>query len=112
MSNIFLLITSGDPRIFTDVVFPYVRNAKKNKWMDTIRVFFWGPAEKVLVSALEVKAKVMDLVELIPENVYACRECAEDYNIKDLLENLGVSVQFIGEMISNLLNEGWAQLTF
>lgn len=112
MSKIFLLITSGDPRILTDVVFPYVRNAKKHGWMDTIRVIFWGPSEKVLVSALEVKAQIIDLVDLLPENVFACQECAEDYHIKDLIEALGVNVEFIGQLISDMLKEEWLQLTF
>jgi hypothetical protein len=112
MSKLFMIISSGDPRIITDVAIPYVRNALKNKWMEKIRVFFWGPSERVLISALEVKAQVMDLVQLVSNEVYACQQCAEDYNIAEKIENLGVKVEYIGEMVSEMLKSEWIQLNF
>ncbi len=112
MTKLFLIISAADPRILTDVALPYIRNAHKNHWMDQIRVILWGPSEKTVVSTLELKAQVMDLANLLGKDLIACKQCAEDYNITDRLEKLNVSLEYVGELITNMLKDDWKQLVF
>ena len=44
--------------------------------------------------------------------VMACIGCANYCNITDELEKLGIKVIGVGEVISQLLKDGWASLTF
>ncbi|MHA1777426.1 MAG: hypothetical protein ACTSWC_11675 [Promethearchaeota archaeon] len=112
MEKVFIIIADADPRILTDVVFPYARNAIRNKWMEEIVLILWGPIQRTVVGALELKSQVMDLVETEQISVWASNQCSDDYNVSDKLRELGVTVQFIGEKVSTMLKEGWYQLSF
>lgn len=112
MDKVFILVSDADPRILTDVVFPYARNAIREHWMEEVVLILWGPIQRTVVSVLELKAEVMDLVETEKISVWACKQCSDDYKVSERLIELGVSVQFVGEKISSMLKEGWHQLTF
>ncbi|MHA1585193.1 MAG: DsrE family protein [Promethearchaeota archaeon] len=112
MNRMFIIVSNADPRIMTDVAFPYVRNASRNGWMNSIRLILWGPSQKSIVQALELKAAIMDLLKEDHVEIWACKQCSEDYQISDKLEQLGVIIKYIGEDISEMLKEGWYQLTF
>ena len=112
MANLFVIITAADPRIFTDVAIPYVRQAIKKKWWDRIRVILWGPVEKTVVSQLELKTQTMDLVNILGDDVIACQQCADDYYIGDKLTKLGVSLDSVGELVTQMLKDDWKQLIF
>lgn len=112
MANLFIIVSDADPRLLTDVTFPFLRQVKRNNWMDQIRLIFWGPSQKTIVSALELKSQVMDLCNLLPDNIYASQICADDYHIGDKLEELGVTLVEISSLVNEMLHEGWKQLTF
>jgi hypothetical protein len=44
--------------------------------------------------------------------ILACKWCADRENITDMLEGLGIKVVYVGSIISQLLEDGWASLTF
>ncbi len=111
MAKLFILLASGDPRILTDVVNIYVRNAKNKGWMEAIRIILWGPSEKVVVTQVDLKSVVMDLVSQGFE-VWACKQCADDYSVTEKLEALGVKVVEVGAPVSQMINEGWQHLSF
>ncbi len=112
MDKLFLLICDADPRILNDVAFTYARTAIKQKWMDEILLVLWGPSLTSVISTLELKAAVMDLIEMEGIQVVASQQCAEDYRVTDKLEKLGISLISVGEKITGLLKEGWHQLSF
>lgn len=112
MDQIFLIVSSGDPRIITDIAFNYARKCSVQGWMDKIVVILWGPAQKTIVSQLELKAATMDLVEDEKIQLWASQELSEDYNVAAKLEELGVIFVNAPEKISRLLKEGWHHLTF
>ena len=112
MDKIFLLVSDADPRIIIDVVFTYARNAIKRQWMDEVMVILWGPSQTTVVGTIELKAAVMEMVEMKGIQVVASEQCAEDYRVTDKLEKLGVSLISVDEKISILLKEGWHHLSF
>ncbi len=112
MDKLFIIVCDADPRIMTDVAFMYARNAIKNGWMSEVIVILWGPSQRTLVGALELKAEAMSLNEIENISVWACKECSDNYQITEKLENLDVTVKYIGEDVSNMLKEGWCQLSF
>ena len=42
----------------------------------------------------------------------ACKWCADRMKITDVLEKAGIKVVYVGPIISQLIREGWASLTF
>ena len=80
--------------------------------MDEIRVIFWGPSERVIVSTLELKSQVMGLMDLLKENLMASQQIAQDYLIEDKLESLGLNLLDVEELVIEMLQAGWKQLIF
>jgi len=86
-------------------------NAAENKWMDEVRVIIFGPAEKVAAYSQEVQERLKELQEAGVE-IMACKWCADRMNITGILEEAGIKVVYVGSIISQLLKDGLASLTF
>lgn len=89
----------------------YAVNSLKHGWMSDVKLFFFGPAEKLLLED-------PDLQELVKEfqrqerTPVACRFIAEHEGTGDGLEELGVAVEYVGEQISTLIKDGYTPLVW
>ena len=109
--KLFALISSADREVALEVGLIYPLNAAKKKWLDEVIVIFFGPSEKLAAYDIEVQGKIKELLENGIE-VIACKWCSDRMNITPLLENFGVRVEYVGSIITQLIKDGWAQLTF
>ena len=110
-SKVFIVLGSGDREVALEVGLVYPLNAAKKKWMDEVKVIIFGPAEKVAAYDLEVQERLKELQEAGIE-IMACKWCADRMNITGRLEEAGVKVVYVGTVISQLLKDGWASLSF
>jgi hypothetical protein len=110
-TKVFILLSSGDREVALEVGLVYPWNAAKNKWMDEVKVILFGPSEKLAAHDAEVQGKLKELGE-IGVAVVACKWCADRMNITARLEEAGIKVVYVGTIISQLLKDGWASLTF
>ena len=110
-TKVFVVLSSSDREVALEVGLIYPLNAAKNKWVDEVKVIIFGPSEKVAAYDTEVQEKIKDLQNAGVE-VLACKWCADRMNITSILEKAGVKVVFVGSIISQLLKDGWASLTF
>jgi len=111
VSKVFVILSSGDREVALEVGLIYPLNAAKNVWMDEVKVIIFGPSEKVVANDKEVQGRIRELLENDVE-VLACKWCADRMGITEKLEEIGVPVVYVGTIISDLLKEGWAALTF
>ena len=110
-SKVFVVVSSGDPDVALEVGLVYPLNAKKEGWMDEVKVIFFGPSEKLVAYNTQVQERIRELQEAGIE-VLACIWCAERMNITEVIEGLGVPVLSVGPIISQMLKDGWASLSF
>ena len=110
-TKVFVILSSGDREVALEVGLVYPLNAAKNKWMDEVKVIIFGPSEKVAAYDLEVQQRIRELKE-VGVDVIACKWCADRMNITGKLEEAGITVVGVGPIISQLLKDGWASLTF
>jgi len=110
-TKVFALLSSGDREVALEVGLIYPLNAAKNKWMDEVKVIIFGPSEKLAAYDSQVQEKLKELQEAGVE-VLACKWCADRMHITDILEEAGIKVVYVGSIISQLLKDGWASLTF
>jgi hypothetical protein len=110
-TRVFTILSSGDKEVALEVGLVYPLNAAKNKWMDEVKVIIFGPSEKLAAYSPEVQEKLKELQEAGVE-VMACKWCADRMNITGLLEEKGIQVVYVGPIISRLIKDGWASLTF
>lgn len=109
--SLVVLWTSGDGEVALNMAFMYTLNAKLNGWWKDVRLIVWGPSSRLLIEDMELQGKIREMKEggVILE---ACKACADNYGVSDHLEQLGVSVYYIGKQLTEYIKEGRNILTF
>jgi hypothetical protein len=110
-TKLFVIVSSADREIALEVGLVYPLNAARNKWMDDVKLIFFGPSEKTVASDAEVQSKVKEL-QAAGIEVMACKWCSDRMGITGVLEKAGIKVVYVGPIISQLIRDGWASLTF
>ncbi len=111
-SKLFVLWTSGEKEVaLKGPVFMYPMYTKSKGWWDQVRFIIWGPSGKLLVEDAEVQKNLKKLQEAGIE-VMACKWCSDQYGISEKLESMGIEVLYVGPIITEMLKDGWATLTF
>ena len=90
----------------------YAVNAVKYKWLGDVRIIFFGPSERLILSDDDEIRGNMEVIrkdDLIPT---ACADIAKDEGIEPRLLEMGIKVEYVGPIVSSLIKEGYAVLTF
>ncbi len=111
-SKLFMIITSGDSHVITDVALMYGTNATKDGRMDEVVLIFWGPAQKTILEESDLRERVKKIVKMEKMQVWACKACSDGYGVSEKLEELGITVKYVGEDVTRMLKNGWYTLTF
>jgi hypothetical protein len=103
--KLVVLWTSGDREVALKMVFMYTYNAQANAWWDDITLVVWGPSAKLLTEDRELQdymSRIMDA----GVTVKACKGCSDQYGVSEKLEELGITVLYIGKELTDYLKEG------
>lgn len=109
--KLVVLWTSGDPEVAKKMVFMYTYNAKKNGWWEDITLVVWGPSAKLLTEDKELQETIKNMDE-IGINLLACKGCADQYEVSDDLEKLGIEVKYIGVELTDFIKGDYHLVTF
>jgi len=110
-TKLFVLLSTADREVALEVGLVYPLNAAREKWLDEVKLIVFGPSEKLAAGDAEVQEKLRELDRAGVE-VIACKWCADRMKITDTLEKAGIKVAYVGPIISQLIRDGWASLTF
>ncbi len=110
-TKVFVVLSSGDREVALEVGLIYPLNAAKEKWMEEVKLIIFGPSEKLAAYDAEVQERIKELQEAGVE-VIACKWCADRMKITSTLKDADIKVAYVGSIISELLKDGWASLTF
>ncbi|MDA3860249.1 MAG: hypothetical protein PF445_03395 [Melioribacteraceae bacterium] len=89
----------------------YAKNALKHGWMEDVKIFIFGPAQKLLLEDIELQKFVKEVSEL-KETPIVCQYISErDGNSKDL-KKIGVEVKPVGRLISEFINDGFVPMVW
>jgi hypothetical protein len=110
-SKVFVILSNTDREVALEAGLLYPLYAANEKWMEAVKVFLFGPSEKLAAYDIEVRDRIREIMKAGVE-VMACKYCADRMKITQILEENGIKVVYIGPIISQLLKDGWASLTF
>lgn len=110
-TKLFVMLASQDREVALECGLEYPLNAAKTRWMDEVKVIFFGPSEKIAAYDTQVRDKIKNLQDAGVE-ILACKWCADRMNITGVLEQAGIKVVYVGPIISQLIKDGWASLSF
>ncbi len=88
----------------------YALNALKNKWLDDVKVVFFGPSEQLAAYDLEVGKAAKDIVDAT--DCFACKAISDRKGVSGDLEQIGIKIEYVGTVISDLLKEGYIPMVW
>ena len=89
----------------------YTINAKRNEWINDIKLIFFGPSEKLLLEDEIIQQYAEEFI-LMEEKVVACKFIAIQEKTDEKLNALGIEVEYVGEMISNYIKDGYIPMVW
>ena len=108
-AKIVIVISTGEKeKALTGIMYAF--NAQKNKWLDDVKVIFFGPFEDLVCEDHEVAELAAQLLEF--ETPIACKRLSDNAGISDKLVKLGYQVEYVGTIISGLIKQGYAPMVF
>jgi hypothetical protein len=98
--ELLVLWTSKDKTTAINMVFMYAENSKIKGWWKDITLLIWGASAKLVSDDKEIRYSIKSLQQ-VDVKIIACKQCAEQLNIVEVLENIGIEVFYTGEFITN-----------
>ena len=89
----------------------YAINALKHGWMEEVKIFFFGPAQNLLLedAALQDYMKEYSFME---ECAVAFRYISDRDKKSEQIRELGLEVEYVGKMISDYINQGYIPMVW
>lgn len=111
MDKLKVLWTSGDKEVATHMVHMYTLNAKIHGWWEDIELIVWGPSSKLLGSDEDLQLTIKSMIKqgIV---VNACKACADNYDVTEKLESLGITVKYMGSPLTDYIKSDAKLITF
>lgn len=109
-SKLTILWTNGDEITSEKMVMMYGINAKLKNWWDDITIIIWGAPAKTITDSEVLQEKIKMAIHA-GVHVSACKACADQLGVTDLLMSLGVEIKYWGEGLTEILQNDGKLLT-
>ncbi len=108
-SKVLVIVSTAEKeKALTGIMYAF--NAQKNKWVEDLKVIFFGPFENLLCEDEEVAEAASRLQDY--ETPIACKFLSDRDRISGRLEEMGVNVEYVGALISGYIDEGYTPMVF
>jgi len=108
-SKLLVIIGSGDrEKVLAGLM--YARNVIKYRWLNDAKVVFFGPSEQLVANDEEVANKAGEIATLT--ECFACRAISDKQGVSQNLAEIGIKVEYVGDIISNLIKEGYIPMVW
>jgi len=109
VSKLLVIIATGDKEKALAGLM-YARNILKNKWLDNVKVVFFGPSEKLAALDDEITWFIKDITAR--SDCFACKAISDKEGLSEKLEEAGVKVEYVGTIVSNAIKEGYLPMVW
>jgi hypothetical protein len=108
-SKLLVVIATGD-REKAIAGLMYTRNVLKNKWLDDVKVVFFGPSEKLAAHDDKVAWFIKDITARC--DCFACKAISDKEGVSEKLGETGVKVEYVGTIVSNAIKDGYLPMVW
>ncbi|AKI98059.1 hypothetical protein [Kosmotoga pacifica] len=110
MKKVVIILSTGEEeKLITGLMFAV--NAIKYHWFEDVKIFLFGPAE-MRVTKSERPRKLLKEIENLGGFATACKFLSDRNNISEYLIHIGLKVDYVGEPISELINNEYIPMVF
>jgi len=110
VDNLVVIWTSGDKEVAKNMAFMYAFNSKLREWWKEVTLVVWGPSAKLLATDEELQGQIKKMLGT-GVKVSACKACADNYEVSEELEGLGINVKYMGSPLTKYLKGDCKVLT-
>lgn len=103
-TKLVVVWTNGDRDAAIRMAFMYTLNSKLKEWWDEVSLIVWGPSAKLLADDTTLQEYIGKIKEAGVE-LLACKACADSYGVSEVLENMGITVKYTGEALTDFLKD-------
>jgi len=104
---VVIISTSDAEKARTGVM--YAINALKHGWMEEVKIFFFGPAQDLLLEDAELQNYLQEYKSM-QESAVACKYISDRDKKSEQIRALGIKVEYVGKIISDYINEGYVPM--
>jgi len=104
MKKLLVVWKSNQDTDIHNFVIPYCYNAKTKAWFSDVELLIWGASQERLLEDKIIQQRVANLVKN-EIKVYACKMCADNVGVTEILISLGVNVMYTGVYLSEKLQD-------
>jgi len=123
--KLLVIISTGEPAKARAGAM-YAVNALKHGWLDDVKLYFFGPAEALLLEDRPLQQYVKEYREL-EGTPFACKFLADrvqqrdedeegdadpDIGISENISALGVDVEYVGKPMADLIRQGYVPMVW
>jgi len=108
-SKLLVVIATGD-REKALAGLMYTRNVLRNKWLDDVKVVFFGPSEKLAAHDDKVAWFIREIIR--ESDCFACKAISDEEGESEKLEEAGIKVEYVGTIVSNAIKEGYLPMVW
>ncbi len=101
-SSLYILWTNDNPITAEKMVFMYGINSYLQEWWDNVTIIIWGATVKLAAENIDIQNKIKEALEK-GVHITACRACAEQLGVAEVLEEMDIEVIYWGEPLTKLL---------
>ena len=89
----------------------YAINALKHGWMEEVKIFFFGPAQDLLLEDA-ILQNYMEEYKSMEETAVACKYISDRDKKSAQISELGIQVEYVGKMISDYIIAGYVPMVW
>jgi hypothetical protein len=109
-NELFILWTNADLLTSENMVMMYATNSLLKNWWGAVTVIIWGATAKLAAENALIQDKLATAREAGVQ-FSACKACADQLGVTDVLEGLGIEVKYWGEGLTEILKENRKLIT-
>jgi hypothetical protein len=108
--HLYVLWTNDNVMTAEKMVFMYTVNSLKRGWWEDVTLIVWGATAKLVSENSTIQTLIKDANEA-GVHITACRACADQLGVTEILEKLDIEVINWGDPLTKLLKKEETVLT-
>jgi len=103
-TTLYILWTNADVLTAEKMVMMYGLNSKLKNWWEEVTIIIWGAPAKLVAENPLIQEKIKTAIQA-GVKVSACKACADQLGVTEMLLSLGIEVKYWGEGLTAILKE-------
>lgn len=100
--HLYILWTNADIITSEKMVLMYGINAKLKGWWEDVTIIVWGATASLVAENQVINDHIAFAISK-GIHVTACKACADQLNVTDVLVDMGIEVKYWGEGLTELI---------